>query len=173
MQRGFTLVETMVAVAIVSISIVRPLYSLQKGVVASYAARDKLIASSLAQEGVEYAHSVRDANYLYNIANPGTQRSWFYGMNGSGGTVNCTGGVSCVVDATQNTVSACSGTCTPLKLSSSGLYNQNSGTDTRFTRTVRLTSLNAREMKVTVLVTWVTGGSSYRVEITDIMQDWL
>jgi len=177
MLRGFTLVETMVAVSIVTISIVGPLYSLQKGVIASYTARDRLIASALAQEGLEYAHSIRDANYLYNISNPSSLRSWFYGMNGAGGTANCTGGVSCIVDATQSTVSVCSGTCPVMKLSTTGLYNQSvissSNIATRFTRTVRLTSLNAREMKVTVLVTWVTGGSSYSVEIAEIMQDWL
>ena len=177
MMRGFTLVETMVAVSIVTISIVGPLYSLQKGVVASYTARDRLIASSLAQEGIEYAHSVRDANYLYNIANPGSLRSWFYGLDGTGGSVNCTAGVSCIVDATQSTATVCSGTCPPMRLSSTGLYNQGavSGTNstTRFTRVVKLTSLNAHEMKVTVTVTWVTGSVSYSVDLSETMQDWL
>lgn len=177
MHRGFTLVETMVAVSIVAISIVGPLYSLQKGVIASYAARDRLIASSLAQEGLEYAHSVRDANYLFNIANPTSPRSWFYGLNGSGGSVNCTAGASCIVDATQSTATVCSGTCPALNLSSTGLYNQSavSGSNiaTRFTRVVKLTSLNAREMKVTVTVTWITGSVPYSVDISEIMQDWL
>ncbi|MBP7741627.1 MAG: prepilin-type N-terminal cleavage/methylation domain-containing protein [Candidatus Pacebacteria bacterium] len=177
MPRGFTLIETMVAVSIVAISIVGPLYSLQKGVVASYAARDRLVASSLAQEGIEYAHSIRDANYLFNIANGGAPRSWFYGLDGTGGSVNCTGGASCIVDMTQGTVSVCSGTCPVLKLSSTGLYNQSvvsgSNVATRFTRAVKLTSLNAHEMKITVTVSWTTNAVPYSVSISETMQDWL
>lgn len=176
-KRGFTLVETMVAVAIVAISIIGPLYSVQQGVVASYVARDRLVASSLAQEGAEYVHAIRDNNFLYNLANPGAPRSWLYGLDGSGGSTNCVTANGCKVDPTQNTVTACSGACSPLNLSTSGVYNHlsvsGSNVATRFTRTVTITTISATEAKMTVTVSWVTARVPYTVTITENIQNWL
>ncbi len=177
--RAFTLVETMVAIAIVAISIVGPLYALEKGVIASYAARDKLAASALAQEGVEYVHAIRDSNYLYNLGSPIVPHSWFYGLDGTGGP-NCVNGGVCVVDAVNNTNTVCSSpsTCPPLRLSSAGVYTQvSSGSNvaSKFTRTVALTSVGSdgREMKVTVTVSWKTGLVNYSVSVSENLQNWL
>ena len=176
-SRGFTLVETMVAVAIVGIAIVGPLYTVQKGVVAAYVARDRLVASSLAQEGAEYVHAIRDNNFLYNIANPGSPRSWLYGLNGAGGSTDCTGTYGCRVDPPQNTVTVCTATCSPLNLSSAGIYNHQAlsggNVATKFTRTVTLTAVSTTEAKVTVTVTWVTVGVPYSVTVTENLQNWL
>lgn len=175
--RAFTLVETMVAIAIVAISIVGPLYALEKGVIASYAARDKLAASALAQEGVEYVHGIRDSNYLYNLGSPIVPRTWLYGLDGTGGP-NCVNGGACVVDAVNNTKAVCSSpsTCPSLRLSATGVYSQvNSGTVSKFTRTVALTSVGSdgREMKVTVTVSWKTGLVNYSVSVSENLQNWL
>lgn len=175
--KGFTLVETMVAIAILTLSIVGPMYVIQQGVVGSYTARDRLIASGLAQEGVEFTHSLRDSNYLYNIAHPSAPRSWFYGMDGTNSTVDCTTGASCAIDVYYNTVTLCTGTCAPLRLSSTGLYNQNpvSATNavTRFTRSLKLTRVNDHEMMISVVVTWTTGRKTYNFTVSEDLQNWL
>lgn len=176
-QRGFTLVETMVAIAIITIAIVGPMHAVQQGVIASYVARDRLIASSLAQEGVEYVHAIRDGNFLYNLANPGAPRSWLYGVDGTGGSSNCGGSAKCILDPTQNTVSVCSGTCAPLKVSTIGVYNQTaanaSNVATRFTRSVTLTTISATETKVTVSVSWITARVTYTVSVSETLVNWL
>lgn len=175
--RGFTLVETMVAIAVLTTSIVGPMYVLQQGVVGSYAARDRLIASGLAQEGVEFVHGLRDNNYLYNMAHPTAPRSWFYGMDGTDSTMNCTQTSSCAIDVYYNTVTLCTGTCTPLRLSSTGLYNQNPASETnvatRFTRSLRLVPVNGHEMMVSVIVSWTTGLKTYSLTVSENLQDWL
>lgn len=183
MARGFTLVETMVAVAVVTIATIGPLYAVQKGVTASYVSRDRLIASSLAQEGIEYVHGIRDGNYLYNLANPvATPLSWLYGIDGTGGSQNCTTGATCTIDTTLTPTTAVvlcpvsPGVCPPLRLTSSYLYKQTASTSdvvTRFTRTVKLTSVSAREMKVTVTVSWITARVPYSVTVVEILQNWL
>ena len=102
-QRGFTLVETLVAITIIALAIVGPLYAVQQSLNVSRVSRDQLVASALAQEAVEYVRSIRDGNYLYNLRT-GAARSWLYGIDGTAGSTNCSI-ARCVVDPTQNTVS--------------------------------------------------------------------
>ncbi len=183
-SRGFTLVETMVAISIVAISIVGPLFALQKGVTASYTARDRLIASALAQEGLEYVHAIRDSNYLFAVANPSIPRNFLWRLDGSTSngvtSPNCTAGAACIVDMVNDTVSACATptTCTPLYLSTvTNQYNTQTASGnniaTRFTRSVKLSIVNVREVTVTSTVTWRTGQNTYSVSATENLQDWL
>lgn len=174
-QRGFTLVETLVAITIIAVAIIGPLYAVQQALNASRVARDVLIASSLAQEGVEYVRAVRDGNYITNLISPGS-RNWLSGFDGTaGGTAtyaNCIT-ADCVVDPTQNTISR---TITALYLSSAGLYNQQaSGQATKFTRRVRLTAVpgSTTEMVVTVTVSWSVLGQTQTVTVTDRLHNWL
>ena len=180
-KRGFTLIETMVAISILTIAIIGPMFALQQGVVSSYTARDRLVASNLAQDGVEFVRAVRDSNYLYNIANPTSPRSWFYRLDGTNGSIDCTGSNKCAVDGyNSRAVILCSNTCPKLKLystGSTGFYNQgaesSSNPVTGFTRTVQLSQVSPTEMKVSVTVNWTTGGIPYSIEIVEHLQDWL
>lgn len=160
--RGFTLVETLVAIAIIMIAIVGPYYSIQQAIVTSYAARDQLIASSLAQAGEEYIYFLRDSNYLNSA-------SWTNGMSA------CFGSYGCAVDPAQNTLSSCTSSgCTPLKLATNGLYTQSgSYPATRFTRTVKMQTLNANEVQVTVTVTWITEHRNFSVSTVEDLYNWL
>ncbi|MBI3306082.1 prepilin-type N-terminal cleavage/methylation domain-containing protein [Candidatus Nomurabacteria bacterium] len=65
-QGGFTLVETLVAVSIFSVSILGLLSVLADGVADSSYAKQKLIAAYLAQEGIEYVRNMRDTSVLYS-----------------------------------------------------------------------------------------------------------
>lgn len=175
-SRGFTLIETMVAITVLALALIGPFVAVQNALKGSYVARDQLVASSLAQEGLEYIRSVRDDNYLVPRA------SWLTGLS----SLACYGSAPasfCTVDPTQgdvNTAASAVGTCSTLTscralyISSNGLYNeQNSGTATRFRRGVKLVPISATEVQVTVSVTWVTSGTTYTSTVTDIIRDWL
>lgn len=169
-QQGFTLVETLVAITIIALALVGPFYAVQQALNASRSARDQLIASSLAQEGVEYVRSIRDGNYLFNLQNPSATHSWLYGLDGTGGTRNCIA-ADCVVDAKQGTVNTA---ITPLYISSANIYNQQGlGTVTPFTRRVRLTVISATEVRVTVTMTWMTRTVPYTTTVTETLNNWL
>ncbi|HEX2792462.1 MAG TPA: prepilin-type N-terminal cleavage/methylation domain-containing protein [Candidatus Paceibacterota bacterium] len=179
--RGFTLVETLVAITLVTVAMLGPFQVVQKALAASYAARDQLIASSLAEEAIEYVRSVRDRNYLYNVNHASSPRSWFYSMDGTGNDGNCLAPRGCIVDPTQNSISQC-GTfngkplCPALNLSGTHIYTQanpSGSKPTRFTRYVTLTSVSATEMTVTVTVTWETGRVPYTVTVVDTLHNWL
>lgn len=161
-QRGFTLVETLVAIAILMLALMGPYFSIQQAIVTSYAARDQLIASQLAQEGQEYIHFLRNTNYL-------SSADWLSGMDA------CEGPYGCTVDPAQNDVTACtSAGCPALMQSTTGLYTQNgSYPATRFTRTVKIQTVSSTEVEVTVTVNWITEHHPYSVTIADDFYNWL
>ncbi len=168
-QRGFTLVETLVAITIIALAMVGPLYAVQQSLNASRSARDQLVASSLAQEGIEYVRSVRDRNYLVVLG--GGSRSWLFRLDGTGGSTSCTS--PCVVDPVRDTIS---NTVTPLRLNNQNLYTQQNGfADTRFTRTVTVAAVpgSTTEAVVTVTVSWSTNGKPYTVTLTERLHNWL
>lgn len=152
--------ETLVAITVLIVAIVGPLYAVHKSITASYAARDKLIATALAQEGLEYVRSVRDNNYL-------ALRTWTTTLS------NCFN-YNCHVDPGQNIIARCPGnSCNPLNISAADLYTQIGGTPTRFTRSVRITSITANEIRVEVRVTWMTSRIPYTVTISEHLYNWL
>ncbi len=177
-QKGFTLIETLVAITILAVTIVGPFYAIQAALTASYVSRDSLIASSLAQEGLEYIRSVRDDNYL-------SSRPWF-DLLGSYGCVAVLPSVPtrvCTVDPTQGDPHSSSlaireyssiAAAPVLYVSSVGLYNQqSSGSTTAFRRTVQIFVVSSNEVRVVVTVTWTTKGQAYSTSITDSLFNWL
>ena len=71
---GITLVETVVAVTILVAAITGPMTLASQSLRASRDARNELIATHLAEEGVEIVHSVRDNNSATDVS--GTHTAW-------------------------------------------------------------------------------------------------
>ena len=65
-NKGFTLVETLVAISIFTMSILGLLSTLSRGVTDTSYAKQKMVASYLAEEGIEYLRNQRDNYVLYN-----------------------------------------------------------------------------------------------------------
>lgn len=166
-QPAFTLVETLVAITVLVIAIVGPLYAIHRSVIASYAARDNLIATSLAQEAVEYVRSIRDTNYL-------SGRSWLTGLDA------CLNANGCVVDPGTGTITVCgagASGCPTLALHpTTRLYTQNSGLpQTRFRRKILIEPVGSggTQVKVTVTVTWSTERVGYTATVVEHIYNWL
>jgi len=162
-QQGFTLVETLVAIFILVMSITGPLFIAQQSFTSAATARDRTTASFLAQEGVEYVRSVRDHNYLANNAN------WLDGLT------PCISG-NCTLDTsvpTYPSIDSCSGTCPVLQQTTAGLFGYQSGIDTRFTRIVSMTQVQAHEVLVEVEVSWTDRGTTRKVEVQERLFNWL
>ena len=64
---GFTLVETLIAISIFSVSIITMMSILGTGISNTNYAKEKMIASYLAQEGIEYVRNKRDYYVLYPV----------------------------------------------------------------------------------------------------------
>lgn len=176
-MKGFTLVETLVAITIVLLAVMGPFQLVKDSLLASYTARDQLIAIALAEEGLEQVRSIRDDNYLYVLAVPSSTRDWLYGLTAS---PDCFSTNGCLVDPLGSTVaSQCGSTCTNLYLKSTGVYTNNpvSGdTVTKFVRKVKLDLVDGardKTIKVTVTVTYTTAHVPFTVTVTDYLYNWL
>ena len=173
---GFTLVETLVSVLLLTMTIVLPYYAIQRSLTATYTARDDLIASALAQEALEFVRSTRDNNFL--AGRPSSD--WLYGLDGGSGEFNCITPNRCTVDPTRDTfnqsvIQCASNNCSylPVYLSATGLYTHVvTGVRTRYTRDIQITVISANEVRVTATVKWFYRGA-HSIVITDVLTNWL
>ena len=161
MKRGFTLIETLVAVSLLSVAIVAPMSLTTKSLAAAYYARDQIVAFHLAQEAVETVRHFRDNNILQTAL--GNPTDILAGIPlGVPFTVN-------TIDDSIDSASCNSGICPPLQLDPTETFYGygDDWTDTRFTRTVGVETVAdtggvPQEIRVTVTVSWRTGSFQTR-----------
>ncbi len=145
---GFTLIETLMAIFILSVALTGPLTIASKGLQTALIAKDQTTAYYLAQDAVEYVRFKRDSNTLEG-------KEWLDGF------VGCSVADGCTVDSVTNVVTPCpSAGCAALNYQESKnwfTYSSGTGiTKSSFVRKVTFTAVsgNADEMTVTVAVSW-------------------
>lgn len=161
-KTGFTLVESMVAISILSLAITGPMLIAQKGIGSAIYARDQITAFYLAQEAVEYIRNVRDTNRIAGS-------SW---LNGLTACVETGSGEKCTIDARKTdfaapgAINSCpAGVCPKISFdSTTGLYGYGvgAGNATQFTRTVSIdtrgdtANVPAKEGVISATISWNT-----------------
>lgn len=163
-QKGFTLLETLIAVTILSVSLAGPITIASQGLSSAFFAKEQITAFYLAQEAVEYIRSVRDENFLKG-------NGWLDGIS------NCVGAV-CTIDMPAHAHTVCTGTCSPLNFNSdTALYNNNavggSNNPSIYTRDVTLEQINADEISISVILTWTSKTHLRTFEIRENIYNWL
>jgi prepilin-type N-terminal cleavage/methylation domain-containing protein len=168
---GFTLIETLVAISLLSIAIVGPMTLTSQSLSGAFFARDQVTAYNLAQEGLEAIRAIRD-DQIITIS--------------QGQSADLFGSLPLDRDFTINpldsTTKECSGACPVLEISPDGNlygYGDSRWTPTQFTRKLRACFLQSDgscnstvtdELRVTVTVSWPT--ASGRVSSFTIYQDF-
>ncbi len=159
-NRGFTLVETLVAITILLLVIIGPITAAQKGIKNAYYASEQLTAVFLAQEAIEGVREMRDRQALdvyydmdHNSATANTA-DWIQPLSLSG-CLNSTNG--CAFDVESNSFSACgSGNnyCQLFIDENTKKYNHDTGIESPFTRKIVVgTAVNSGWL-ITVTVSW-------------------
>lgn len=157
-QKGFTLIETLVAISILVIAIAGPMTMAARGLQSSYHAKNQLVAVHLAQEAIEITRMMRDE---YALENSNASSGWF---NTSVVDDSCTTAEGCGVDGRDRNFFPCGtspSTACVLRYDSSpeagdrGIYTDDTtGTsDSLFTRKLFITG-TSDEAVVTVKVSW-------------------
>jgi len=111
---GFTLIETFVAITILMIAILGPLGLLAKAFSDANYVRNQIIATQLAQEGIELVVARRDRNLYFNL--PAFQFGYYASSCGEE-TDGCMVDTYTDIDDDDNDpyIRACDGTCPSLK----------------------------------------------------------
>jgi prepilin-type N-terminal cleavage/methylation domain-containing protein len=191
-QSGFTLIETMAAVLLLSIALAGPMTIAQKGLSTALVAKDQNTAFNLAQDAVEYIRFARDTNCLVATAvTPGNcpAGSWLTGTINLGSTgfgcVSADNSAACTVDSSANTGASCVGgfPCTALinfdATNNKFTYSTGAGiSPTIFVRTVQIkynpactTTCNAAEADITVTVSW-SNPTAHSIQVRESLYNW-
>ncbi|PIU80361.1 MAG: hypothetical protein COS71_03655 [Candidatus Moranbacteria bacterium CG06_land_8_20_14_3_00_40_12] len=132
-KKGYSLLEVMLVIFILGTALVVFVQVISKSIIHSMDSRDTIIASELAQEGVELTINIRDNNWAQKLED-------FSGIDNGSHAINYNGGAL---------ISLGTG-----KLRWSGsYYNTSSGSETKFSRKI-IVDGDADVKKITSLVVW-------------------
>jgi len=162
--RGFTLIETLVAISLLTVAIVAPMTLAAQSLSAAYYARDQITAYNLAQEGIEAVRDIRDGQILQISKS----------ANASG--INLFGAIPIdqdfTIDARETdpvqAIALCPTSGCPTLQTDGTLYGYDPDTEnwpqTYFTRTVHASYVPGTqdEIRVTVTVSWPTASEQTR-----------
>lgn len=167
-NKGFTIVESLVAIFILVLIIVGASSAVQTGISSYIFSKDETLAFYLAQEGFEQIRNIRDENGLKN-------QDWLIGLS-SNSVDPCYFGNACIVDTVNSTVTRCSGvgSCPVLRQDvATGFFGYDSSWPTTvFRREVVLTQINTNEISVQVTVNWSKGTTNRQFKAKENLFNW-
>ena len=165
-KRGFTLIETLVAISVLVVAITGPLTLASQSLFAAVYAKDQTTAFYLAQEAIEMVRNKRDNNILTFLG--GTNVDWL---------LNIPVDTNFQVDIPNDIIIPCGAECLSTKLKHDGVfYNTQLGKSTRFSRSVLVTKnpLLEDEAVITVMVQWQTGAFQKRtISVQGSIYNWV
>ena len=159
-DKGFTLIETFVAITILLIAITGPLYLVTRGVALSKSVKGQVTAVYLAQEAVEYIRNIRDKNIL-------SGNDWLATLG------DCVSG-KCKIDSPAQEVTSCGTDCAPLKYNdATKLYGYNLGEETVFKRDIQINEITAgKEIEIIVIMSWSEGPNEKQFTMKEYLLNW-
>ena len=152
-QKGFSLIGVIVAIFIVAISMVGMLDLSQTSLKGAFSSKMRLVASGLAQEGIEVVRYTRRSQTEWD--------DWYNSISSGDYLVQ------------YNSSNLLSFFEMPLRSdANSGLYQYDSGSNSPFYRKITLTKLSSNEVKVAVEVKWRASGGWRNLIVEDRLWNW-
>lgn len=183
-KKGFTLIETLVAITLLVIAITGPLQIAANALFSSFYARDEITSYYLAVEAIEYIKNSRDTLFMSDIfGDAGSNSNWLGGLDAciSDGT-----GDGCYLktkfnfnpESPDTSIVACEGECPKLLYNSSdGLWGYDDGEETKFTRKTEIILLSddGNSAQIKVQISWPSRGFSggdKTFELSTVITNW-
>ena len=173
--------ETLVAISILSISVLGTFTAVQSSLQNSEFAKDQITAFYLIQESMEYIRNIRDTNGISSnnsVSSGGSAIPWLTSISNQASDP-CYFGKTCTIDGTTGTsgIQTCSGgfgSCQYLRQDTvTSLFGYNSGWPvSRFKREVQIQSVSANEVVITVSLSWLAKGSTKTLLERETLFNW-
>ncbi len=177
-NKGFTVLETLVAVMIftVSITALMSLSTSSQGQV--LASKNKLVASYLAQEGIELVRNARDT-YILDFPNNPNVSGWSLFLSNYVPACSTDGGCNIIPTDIDLVGTPCPmgpmNGCALYYDASTGLYDTTSNAGKAYYRAIKIEHMNTSgidEVKVTSTVSWVDGGTNKNISYVEFLNQW-
>lgn len=153
-KQGFTIVEALVAISILVVSVTALLGVVSQSIFNSTHIKNKAVAISLAQEGVELVRNIQDSALLaedYQTFEVFAGTLFQPCMFNEG---------MCTIDPLSLEIDSCPNqTCPPLRISDTGYFNYTFGEESRFTRSIEITPSLQNSGRAIVTVSWEQGST--------------
>jgi len=161
-MKSFTLIEVLAAIFLITVGVMGALIVINQTTVFTQVTSSRLVASYLAQEGIEIVKNIRDTNFLK--IHKGEE-----GINWDDNILCCpTSPCQCEADYDDSALVSAD---RYLKFDG-GFYNYDSGTDTVFKRKITITP-DTDILKVLVEVSWTERGRAHQVTAQENLYLWL
>ena len=174
-NKGFTIIEVLVALAIFSLSVVIVMVTLSSGISNINTVSKKITATYLAQEGLEAVRNVRD-DYMLFPANGAGWSDFLTNVYQRCNTNGC--GVNDLIGIPfSSKIETCGNISCHIfehSIANGGGYGVDLGGDTStvFNRVITATTNGADEVIVKSSVSWLEGGVPHIVSFTEELFNW-
>ena len=165
-EKGFSLLEVITVLFIISLGLVGILALIVQNVQTETANRNKLIASQLAQEGLELARNMRGDNWLQG-------RGWSKGLNDNdcGGCPNYT--MDYAMDYTGKKIEVNNIDEAVLQVNGEGYYvHDNTLEDSKFKRMITVDSSSVSSSSVSCKVKWKAHDRTHTYTADTVLYNW-
>lgn len=159
-QAGFTLLETMVAIMLFVIALSALLALVRDSVTSATYTRNEVVATYLAQEGIDYIRNIRDQMVYVNP----TASPWTDFVTEIGTTRGCGTSTGCHLDLSSfNKLTSCTSICPVIPIQPN---------NKPFIRKITTMSIGSDVLLVKVEVSWLNGSNTRTRTLTTSLYNW-
>lgn len=159
-KAGFSILEIVVSIFIIAMGMVGVLSLINQNIQAQYINKNRLIASQLAQEGIELVRNIRDKNWLEGS-------SWTDNIGPGNYILDYTGYIGGVSDIGEARLQRRN------DVGEEGYYWYNPGDpDTIFSRLITTAQASPGLLDVSCLIEWQDRGQTYQYTVETVLYDW-
>jgi len=167
-NNGFSILEIIIAIFIIVLGLISVLSLIMQNIQVQYINKNMLIASQLAQEGVELVRNVRDNNWQKGY-------DWLYG-NGSDSDTDIVQDGEYAIDYEGNIYNIDDISDAGLYINDDNFYthDDNSGTasSTIFYRLITASDITASTIILSCQVQWRERGGNHQYTIDTTLNNW-
>jgi type II secretory pathway pseudopilin PulG len=159
-QAGFSILEIVVAIFIITMGMVGVLSLITQNIQVQYINKNNLIASQLAQEGLELIRNKRDKNWLEG-------NDWISGITPGDYIADYTGYIGIVSGMEEAKLQERN------DLGEEGYYWYNAeDSNTIFSRLITTSQTSSELLNVSCLIQWEDRGQTYQYVADTILYNW-